>query len=384
MLIECDFPPDIRVEKEINTLYKGGYEIHVLSFSYNNRPKKEITEKYTVYRKEISTLRKKTSVGCLLFPFYFNFWSSFIEQVSKTNSFDAIHVHDLPLAKVGKKWANKLNIPFVLDLHENWPAMLRTAIHTNTPLGKMLSWNWLWDKYEAEMVSKADAVITVVEEMKNRVSHSFNDKDKFSVYQNVPEFTEDDHLYKNPKNDLNLIYLGGLDIERGLQTVIEAISIIPKEENITLTIIGFGTYLNELKQLTLDLEIEDRITFLGKLPQEEALQKIKEYHIAIVPHHRSVQSDNSSPNKLFQYMMKKLPIICSDCSSLVRVIKDSNCGYIYESRSVIELVELLKKINSNKVLLATYSKNAYHAASSKYNSEIESKHLLAAYEKLKI
>ena len=35
-------------------------------------------------------------------------------------NFDIIHVHDLPLSKTIRIAAKKLNIPYVIDLHENY------------------------------------------------------------------------------------------------------------------------------------------------------------------------------------------------------------------------------------------------------------------------
>lgn len=382
IILDKEFPPDIRVEKEINVLTKNGYDIHILVLTKGNAPLIEEYNQYTIHRRYISKFIHKTSVGCLIAPFYFNFWHSYIKDITQKYQFDAIHVHDLPLAKVGHIWSKKLNIPFVLDLHENWPDLLRTAAHTNTFLGKLISWNFQWEDYEKSMVPKADAVITVVKEMSERISEFTSNPEKIFIYQNVPEILEHQMTYNYTPpttGPIKLVYLGGLNKNRGLQTVIKAIKLLPERIDVTLTIIGMGAYLENLKQLTIDLDLSSKVSFTGHIPQKEALQKIKEYHIAMVPHLRSVQSDNSSPNKLFQYMMMGIPVISSDCKSLKRVMEESQSGFIYKDSSERDLADLLIEISKDPEVLKTFSFNGFNAVINKYNSNNESKNLLKAY-----
>lgn len=386
MILDREFPPDIRVEKEINVLTKNNYNVHILTFTKKNAQRIEVQGKLTIHRKAISEIRHKTSVGCLLFPFYFNFWDKYIKEVTATNTFDAIHVHDLPLSKVGHTWAKKLDIPLILDLHENWPSMLEEATHTNTVLGKMLSWNSQWVAYEKEMVSKADAVVTVVEEMKNRVSKFSSSSDNIFVYQNVPELKPEylDYKYSLPSGEIKIVYLGGLNSNRGLQTVIEAISLLPPEISISFTIIGDGSYKGDLEQLAIKLNVTSKVTFTGYMKQNLALDKIRDFHIAIIPHYRSVQTDNSSPNKLFQYMMMGIPVISSDCQSLVRVINETNCGITYNDRSASDLALKLKNVYENPHILKDFSINSHKSVINQLNAEKENLNLLRLYKWLNL
>ena len=387
MILDREFPPDIRVEKEINVLTKNNYNVHILTFTKKNAKKIEVQGKLTIHRKTISEIRHKTSVGCLLFPFYFNFWNQYIKEITTNYKFDAIHIHDLPLSKTGYKWAKILDIPLILDLHENWPSMLEEATHTNTILGKILSWNSQWVNYEKEMVSKANAVITVVEEMKNRVSKFSNQKDKFFVYQNVPELKSDYLNYSynlSSTNEIKIVYLGGLNVNRGLQTAIEAISLLPPNINISLTIIGDGSYKKNLEQLTIKLGIRSKVVFTGYMKQDLALEEIRNFHAAIIPHYRSVQTDNSSPNKLFQYMMMGIPVISSDCQSLVRIINETECGITYRNKSASDLASKLTNLYEKPELLKKLSINSHKSIVNQLNTEKENLNLISLYKWLNL
>ena len=139
MVLESDFPPDIRVENEISALISAGHELHIACYSHNKKFDTPRDLPYTIHKTYISPLVYKASVGALKSGIYFNFWRRFLKGLFLAHSFDAIHIHDLPLAKVGYEFSRKEGIPFTLDLHENWPSLLNISTHTNTFLGKILS-----------------------------------------------------------------------------------------------------------------------------------------------------------------------------------------------------------------------------------------------------
>jgi hypothetical protein len=148
MLLENDFLNDPRVEKEVETLHKANHKIIVATISVSDLPSEEIRENCLVLRKRISKFIKKSSVGSLKFPFYFNFWRNYVKQIIRDHRIDAIHVHDLPLTHVGNEFKKKYKIKLIIDLHENWPALLNVSSHTNTITGKLLSSERQWRLYK--------------------------------------------------------------------------------------------------------------------------------------------------------------------------------------------------------------------------------------------
>jgi hypothetical protein len=99
MVLDHEFPPDIRVENEIETLTAAGHEIHIACFTMKNQAVYDQFGKAHIHRKSISKLRHKTSVGCLKFPFYYNFWRPFLFGLQQQYQFDIVHIHDLPMAR---------------------------------------------------------------------------------------------------------------------------------------------------------------------------------------------------------------------------------------------------------------------------------------------
>jgi hypothetical protein len=90
MVLESEFPPDMRVENEINSLSKDGHMIHLACTTMKNCPVEEQWGKAVIYRKPIGKFVNKSSVGALKFPFYFNFWRKYLYGLFKKNNYDVI------------------------------------------------------------------------------------------------------------------------------------------------------------------------------------------------------------------------------------------------------------------------------------------------------
>ena len=331
MVLDHEFPPDIRVENEIEALTAAGHEVHVACYTMKGRPAKETHQGAHVHRKHINKLTYKSSVGCLKFPLYFHFWKTFLTGLMNKNSFNAIHVHDLPLASVGFEIARKNNIPFTLDLHENWPALLRMSPHTKTPLGKLLSSNTQWERYEKKYVQLADHVIVVVEEAKDRLKFMGVKEDKITVVGNTLNLNHFD-LKDLPGSDdkIVLAYAGGISEHRGLQFPIIGLKKLKgMSKKAELWILGEGSYTEELKRLAQENEVSEHVEFFGWKPYNEMQEYLAKADICIIPHIKSDHTDTTIPHKLFQYMYAGKPIIASDCAPIKRIVEKVGCGLIY-------------------------------------------------------
>jgi len=384
MVLDHEFPPDIRVENEINSLKKAGCEVHLACFTRTNKPLYEQYNEYIVYRRNISEFIYKSSVGCLKFPFYFNFWRTFIKNLFHQNLFDAIHIHDLPLAQIGYEVKNEFNIPFILDLHENWPAFVGAAAHTNTILGKFLSPVSLWEKYEKEMVKKADFIITIVEEMKERLVSQGADGKKVFIVPNTVRLDDYQEIKEIPDNKyVTLLYSGGIDNQRGLQIAIEGLSIAIKQNtNIRLWIVGTGSYEQELREKAENLKILNNVFFWGWQKPDVMFKLIQQADIAIIPYIRTVQTDCSSPNKLFQYMYARKPILASNCTSIERILNETEGGICYKHDDPDDFASKALMLAKDYSLRTKLGENGYHAVIKKYNWDYTSSALTEIYKKI--
>jgi glycosyltransferase involved in cell wall biosynthesis len=384
MILDREFPHDTRVEHEMASLKSSGHSIYLACFTRKNLPAYDNYNSIVVYRKKINTLTYKSSVACLRFPVYFNFWTRFLFSILKKNKFDAIHIHDLPLSHVGFRVKKKFNIPLVIDLHENWPAALEEAKHTNTILGKILSSNIQWRRYEEQVLKKADRIVTVVEEMRDRIAKLGIQTNKISILPNTikPESFIRPALTPDP-NYLTLFYAGGVNIHRGLQIVIDGlVGFVEKYPFLRLWIIGPGSYIDNLKTRIEAYGITKSVVFFGWRNLHEISELLSQSDIALIPHLKSEQTDNSSPNKLYQYMYFGKPILASNCNSIERVINETKTGIVYRNDQPNDFADKLEYLISQKDKFKEFSVNGQKAVQDKYNWDLSAQSLINLYENL--
>jgi glycosyltransferase involved in cell wall biosynthesis len=384
MILESEFPPDVRVENEMLALTEAGHEVHLACSTRKNLPRRDHFGKITIHRKGMSSFIYKSSVGCLKFPFYFNFWRSFLFAICLKEKFEVIHINDLPLSQIGVEIKKKFNTRLVIDLHENWPGLLKTAVHTQTILGRLLSSNKQWVEYEKRMLPQADRIITIIEEARERVIGLGIDPDKISIVSNTINY-ENLKIREGVKNKnfFTIFYGGAINRHRGLQFVLEAVRMcVFKNMQVRLWIVGDGSFRKDLEKMSKELNISQYVQFCEHKPFNEMLEILTDSDVALIPHIRTENNDASSPNKLYQYMYLNIPIISSDCTSLNRIINETQAGFIYKHDSPKDLFLLIEKLYNERNILDNISGNGRKAVLEKYNWNIDKIRLINAYKDL--
>lgn len=383
MVLDRNFPPDVRVEHEVLSLTKAGHEIVIASFDQKDAPLVEEWNGALIYRKSISDFIYKTNVGCLKFPFYFNFWRSFLNRICKEHAFDAIHIHDLPLAQVGLELKKKHGLKLILDLHENWPALLEVSPHVKSLLGRILSSDSQWRNYEQKMAQEADEVIVVVEENKVRLQQFTDRLDKIHVVSNTPTLEDVQNLASHSQEEAEsdkmiLFYGGGVTKHRGLQYILPALAEL-KNNDIQCWIVGDGSYLSVLKNLAKELGVEERVIFWGWKSLNEMMALMRKAHVLLIPHTKSRHTDTTIPHKLFQYMATGKPILATNCTPIQRVIESTRSGFIYEFDNISSIKEQINKLYAKWTAGELLKTEGARHVRDKYNWDNDEKVLIDIY-----
>ena len=109
---------------------------------------------------------------------------------------------------------------------------------------------------------------------------------------------------------------------------------------------------------------------------------MKAADICVIPHIRSVQTDCSSPNKLFQYYIQKKPVISSNCTSIERVLNETKGGKTYTDQSPESFAGVAKEYLENRDSILLDGLNGYNSVIERYNLEFEKTEIIKAYQKL--
>ncbi len=120
MVLETNYPPDIRVDKEAAMLMEHGHEIMLLCKGQNRghdqREPNGIVARY-VARPGVRLWGKAESLYFYV-AFHNPFWERECDRFVRDFGLEALHVHDLPLVGTACAVAARYGIPVVADLHD--------------------------------------------------------------------------------------------------------------------------------------------------------------------------------------------------------------------------------------------------------------------------
>ena len=387
MLLQSDFPPDVRLSKEASVLLKQGNEIHLLCNNRKNYPQEEILESIFVHRiKNINGIESKIH-RIINAPLFFNpIWFVVLVKLVRMYRFDVLHVVNLPLALLAIIVGKLFQIPVIYDMYENYPEAIRSwklkgmrALVRSPRLAATL------DKI---CMNRADFLIVVIDEAKERllklgvnaskmfILNNTVDLEAFNSFGIVQEIVE-----KYSKN-FTIIYTGQFSAERGIETAIFAMPRILKEIlNAKLVLVGTGPGIEELKMIAQTNNLQDLVEFVGWVDYRLFPSYIQASDVCIIPHPSNPFIDTTIPNKLFEYMALGKPVLVSDAKPLVRIVSECQCGEIFKSNSPTDFADAVLRINRSQV---DYGNNGRSAVERKHNWDFSSRELIKLYNEIKL
>ena len=392
VVVDNEYTNDIRVSNECNILSHNGFEVKVLCLSFGKYPQFEkVNDNLSVYRIPV-----KRKIKNLLFALtntidiYSYWWSFKIKQFIKDHDIDAIHVHDLYMAKAAFWAVKNQTIKFTLDLHENYPSAVRGYKWMYKPFSTYIIKPWKWERKEKKFLSFPDNIIVLSDEFKNDLlrKYTFLKEDQLVVFPNVPDinklltYTIDDRILGN-KNDFILFYFGAISKRRGIGLLFDSINtlstLIP---NVKLLLIGpvdkaetnwFDSKLSEthIKRHTVYYPWKD----ISLLPSY-----ITASNICLSPIEKNPQHESGIANKVFQYMLFKKPVIVSDCAPQAFVVNTYKCGLVFRWNSVESFCEKVEQIYLNPELAVEMGNNGKTAVTKHFNSTVFTNNLTGIYK----
>ena len=387
MVLERDFPPDERVENEINILVNNGFQIILACTSHLKELSIVNTGKLTIYRTPIPLWIYKSSALALLLPFYFHFWKKHLTRVLNETNPNVIHLHDLPLIKVCRQLSTKYNIPLVSDYHENRPEIMKMYNHINKFPGKILISIKQWLNYQKKYTPLTDKLILVTNEAKEYYIKEFNlPEDKITVLPNyvvldrVLNLEEDPEIPEWVSEKFTLVYFGDTGLRRGIITILEAAVLLKNDSNIHFLIMGNSKEQHIIEEFKDRLDLQN-VTLTGYIPVTKALNYIRHAKAGLCPFLRNIHHDTTYANKMFQYMTYGKPVIASNCTAQANLILKENCGLVFEAGNASQLCAAIQSLRDVETY-NTLSKNALHCTLNKYNWGISGQKLIDLYTKL--
>jgi glycosyltransferase involved in cell wall biosynthesis len=173
------------------------------------------------------------------------------------------------------------------------------------------------------------------------------------------------------------LYVGNLQRYQGVEQVVRAVALLPKQVALTLVVIGGAQEdIARVRALVRRLHLEERIYLLGPRPLAQLTGFLAQADILVSPRLRG----SNTPMKIYSYMNSGIAILATRIASHTQVL-DDDCALLVEP-SPQALAIGLASLAADEALRSRLGAAARRRASERYSVEAFRSKVCAAYRKL--
>lgn len=345
-------------------LIRRDHKVTIFASGFDHNTKKYIK----VHPKERYKIEDYSGVRFVwinTIPYYGNDWRRILNMISygirvlsvcrgieKPDVIIGSSVH--PFAVLAAWWlARRYKTRFIFEVRDLWPqtAVEMGAIKTTGIPARIL---YAWEKF---MYKKAEKIIVLMPNAKDYIEKCGIDPQKIVWIPNgvdIEQFDKNNRFdlaseaakaFKKYKNKFKVVYTGAHGPANGLETVIEAAYLLAKKStNIQFFLIGDGPEKKKLIKKVQEKNI-DNITFLDPVPKSQVAGVL--YQSDLLLHclkKLEVLKYGMSPNKIYDYLSSRKPIIMSVQAFKNNIVQEAKAGITVEPENPEALAKGIVKI----------------------------------------
>jgi glycosyltransferase involved in cell wall biosynthesis len=216
--------------------------------------------------------------------------------------------------------------------------------------------------WDTECFAGVDGIIYTTRALRRRLMEKYSissDIPNRVFYHRIRTSLTEGITERSAKAGYRIGYIGGLEAWKGVDTIVEALSLLP--DDVTAHFIGCSIGSSDYARLTSvvkRLGLERRTLFTERVPQADIPKAAEDIDVFILPLLDS--SQGSLPMKLFDYMLLRRPVIASDQESIREVVNDDSALF-FRPGSAKELAEQVLNLVRDRQLGACLSTNAFES-----------------------
>ena len=109
-------------------------------------------------------------------------------------------------------------------------------------------------------------------------------------------------------------YVGYMSVQDGLDLLVQVAAKVRERgrRDVHFTCVGSGPELGQLRQMVIDLKLEDMMNFTGRIPDDELLDVLSTADVCVNPDRPCEMNDISTMIKIMEYMALSKPIVQFD------------------------------------------------------------------------
>lgn len=161
-----------------------------------------------------------------------------------------------------------------------------------------------------------------------------------------------------------ILFVGNLIKRKGVDVLINACSKLQCNQSFQLIVCGDGPELHELQTLTNRLDLEEFVTFQGRVSRKAIPDYFRACDVFVLP-----SLAEGSGNVLVEAYATGRPVVGTGESGIVDYIDDGVTGFHFRKNDSDDLAEKLSRLLANQAMAATFGEAGFERVKNRHRYE---------------
>jgi teichuronic acid biosynthesis glycosyltransferase TuaC len=289
-----------------------------------------------------------------------------VRKLQESQRIDVIHAHAaLPCGHAAALLSRELQIPCVVTVHG------LDAFFDNQVRGYA---GHLCRRVTQFVYRSASRVICVSDKVAGKVAdNAMAPLDMKVIYNGV-----DAQMFAPAPTEAfpnTILSVGNLIPIKGHELVLRALAtVLPRHPHLLIEIIGDGPERNRLVKLAADLNLSERVRFLGRRTRKQVADAMRRSVLFVLP-----SRYEGLGCVYLEAMSTEKPVIACHGQGIDEIIRHGSNGWLIEPGNLQELIEALSELIQNKQLRRQLGGAARQTILQRFTSSHQASQLAAVY-----
>jgi len=293
-------------------------------------------------------------------------------QKISVNNIDLIHSHYLTDASYFYPLTSKFDCPKICSVYgydvSEFPKRF-------LGLGKF---------YLKRVFMSYDKIIAMSPDMENDLISIGCPSEKILVHYygtDVSRYVSIIKDYSLTNNILKILTIGSLFEKKGHESVLKSLSLLKDIINFEYNIVGEGPLFEYLRNLSIELNIDDRVNFLGHVPYNNNISYYQNADLFILTSVTSKTGNKEGiPGVIVEGMASGLPVISTKHAGIPYVLRQDETGLLACENDYETIASYILSLYESEHLRKSLGIKAREYAQNYLNLEIQSNKLELIYK----